>query len=334
MRFREFKINNHQAIFEYDSSIPDEELKQIIIQRLKSEDDRSMLDKIYQALEKSTLDERIAGALAQDEDARSKLKVFAGLVMNTEGTYSEKQKFIENYSNGFIDTQKLTDTNKIHSFEEWITGDDFVKRVFDNLYGYTPQGIGPGEYALAVLSPEIKASGRSADLSGDLLINNVMCEVKARQQSGGRFFDGRKAKMNQRAVESAFNKLGIEVGKGISGKMWANAVRAKIPQDQLPVIAETIIKGAFSYLGDNETGKLKDLLIRGNSNEIKQEWGILSFENYKRMSKFETMLLLDGPKRHSLYFEDSRAVETILVAGQPYVVGPEQQVHPQMLFKI
>jgi hypothetical protein len=334
MRFREFKINSHQAIFEYDSSIPDEELKNIIIQRLKTEDDRSMLDKIYQALEKSTLDERIAGALSQDEDARSKLKVFAGIVMNTEGSYTEKQKFIENYSNGFIDVQKLTDSNSIHAFDDWLIGDDFVKRVFDNLYSYTPQGIGPGEYALAVLSPDIKASGRSADLAGDLVINSVMCEVKARQQSGGRFFDGRKAKMNQRAVENEFNKLGIQVGKGISGKMWAEKVRSQVPQSELTVISEIIIKGAFSFLGDDETRKLKDLLISGNSNDIKQEWGILSFENYKRMSKFETMLLLDGPKRHSLYFDDARAVESILIAGQPYVVGPEQQVHPQMLFKI
>ena len=61
---------------------------------------------------------------------------------------------------------------------------------------------------------------------------------------------------------------------------------------------------------------------------------MLSYDNYQRMSNFETMLLLDGPKRHSLYFSDVNAVSGVINAGQPYLVGPEQQIHPQMTFRI
>ena len=39
-----------------------------------------------------------------------------------------------------------------------------------------------------------------------------MTEVKAKQSSGGRFMDARKAKMKQRMVEEAFKALGVEIG--------------------------------------------------------------------------------------------------------------------------
>lgn len=334
MRFREFKINESKPLFEYDSEMSDEELKDLIVSRLKSEEDRAMLDKIYQALEQSTLDERIQKALSQDEDARTKLEIFAGMIMNTDGTFAEKNNFIQNYGKGFIDTKRLTQAGQVQDFESWIIGDDFVKRVFNNLYTYTPQGIGPGEFALAVLSPNIASSGRSADLAGDIVIGNDMVEVKAKQQAGGRFFDGRKAKMDQRSVERAFNDLGIDVGKGISGKMWATKARPKVPQDKLEPLVEIIIRGAFAFIDLSEAQTLKTALMQGDTEQIKQAWGLLSYENYKRMSKFDSMLLLDGPKRHSLYFRDSSTVSDILKSGMPYVVGPEQQIHPQMAFKI
>jgi len=334
MRFKEFKITENTQLFEYDSEMSDKELKDLIVSRLKSEEDRAMLDKIYQALEKSTLDERIQQALSQDEDARTKLEVFAGMIMNTDGTFTEKNAFIKNYSAGFIDTSRLTQAGQVQDFNSWIVGDDFVKRVFNNLYGYTPQGIGPGEFALAILSPNIASSGRSAELAGDIVIGNDMVEVKAKQQAGGRFFDGRKAKMDQRSVERAFNELGIEVGKGISGKMWATKVREQVPQDKLESVAEIIIKGAFAFVDLSEAQTLKSALVQGNTEQIKTAWGLLSYENYKRMSKFDSMLLLDGPKRYSLYFKDASTVADILKSGMPYVVGPEQQIHPQMAFKI
>jgi len=334
MRFREFRINENTALFEYDSEMSDEELKDLIVNRLRSEEDRSMLDKIYQALEQSTLDERIQDALAEDEDARTKLEVFAGMIMNTDGTFAEKNDFINNYEYGYVDTDRLTQMGQVQDFESWITGNDFVKRVFNNLYTYTPQGIGPGEFALAVLSPNIASSGRSAELAGDIVIGNDMVEVKAKQQAGGRFFDGRKAKMDQRSVERAFNELGIDVGKGISGKMWADKVRPQVPQDKLEPLVEIIIRGAFAFVKLDEAQTLKTALMSGNTEQIKQAWGLLSYENYKRMSKFDSMLLLDGPKRHSLYFKDASTVADILKSGMPYVVGPEQQIHPQMAFKI
>ena len=213
MRFNEFKtVPNPNVLLEYDPNISDTQLKDLIVSRLQTEQDRQMLDKIYQALEKSTLDERITTVLAADEDAKSKLQVFAGMLMNTEGTFAEKQNFVAKYPQGFIDVQKLMAPNQVHAYGEWLMGDDFTKRVFTNIYSYTPQGIGAGEFALAVLSPAIKFSGRSAEMAGDLVIDGVMTEVKAKQSSGGRFMDARKAKMNQRMVEESFKALGVEIG--------------------------------------------------------------------------------------------------------------------------
>ena len=65
MRFNEFKtVPNPNVLLEYDPNISDTQLKDLIVSRLQTEQDRQMLDKIYQALEKSTLDERITTVLA------------------------------------------------------------------------------------------------------------------------------------------------------------------------------------------------------------------------------------------------------------------------------
>ena len=52
MRFNEFKtVPNPNVLLEYDPNISDEQLKDLIVSRLQTEQDRQMLDKIYQALE-------------------------------------------------------------------------------------------------------------------------------------------------------------------------------------------------------------------------------------------------------------------------------------------
>ena len=140
--------------------------------------------------------------------------------------------------------------------------------------------------------------------------------------------------MNIRATEQEFNKLGIEVGKGISGKMWAKNIRPNLEAADIAKLSKIVVKNAFAFVNDNEAGALIQALESGDSRQLAHEWGMLSFENYQRMSNFETMLLLDGPKRHSLYFNDVNAVSAVIVANQPYLVGPEQQIHPQMYFKI
>jgi ribosomal protein L19 len=91
MRFTEIKIFNKQPLVEYDANYSDQQLKDLIVQRLQSEEDRNMLDRIYQALEQSTLDERIKKTLSTDADAKSRLQIFAGLVMNTDGTLLKKK---------------------------------------------------------------------------------------------------------------------------------------------------------------------------------------------------------------------------------------------------
>lgn len=337
MRFNEFSITESKKLFEYDSSMSDEELKDLIVSRLKSEEDRAMLDKIYQALEKSTLDERIKGALSVDEDAKSKLEIFAGMIMNTDGSYLEKNKFINDFSkgDGFIDVDRLLQRGQALEFESWIVGDDFVKRVFYNLFDYSPAGIGPGEYALAVLSPRIGASGRGSD-AGDLLIDGSnMCEVKAIKGGAGRFYDGRKANMDQQSVKRAFEQIGINPGRAVSSSRWADkGMRDSIPKDKLEPLVDIILKGAFAYIKPEEWTRLKTALLRGTNKDIKREWGMLSYTNYKRMSKFDSMMILDVNKRHSLYFVDINTVADVINPGVPALYGPEQEVHPQITVKI
>jgi len=329
MRFREFST---PIILEYDVSMSDKELRDEIVSMLKTEDDRSMLDKIYTALNESGLVDRIVNILGKDEDAKSKLQIFAGIILQTPGTYAEKDGFLKQFPKGFIDTKALTNSNAYKSYADWFTGDAFATRVFEQLYTFTPQGIGPGEYALAIMSPKIQFAGRSSTIHGDLVINGVATEVKAKNVAGGRFFDGRKARMDQAAVRAAFLEYDIIYNKGMSSGMWANDIRPQLEKADIKYLVDKIIAGAFAFVKGAEVSKLKKALSTGDNAQIQHEWGMLSFTNYKRMSGFDAMLLLDSPKQSSLYFTKIEDVSSLIKSGSPYVMGPEQQVHPQMSF--
>lgn len=329
MRFREFK---NPVVLEYDTSLTDKQLRDEIVGMLKTEDDREMLDKIYTALNESGLVDRIIKILGKDEDAKSKLKIFSGIILNTPGTFAEKDGFLKNFPKGFIDTKALTNSNAYKSYADWFTGDAFATRVFEQLYTFTPQGIGPGEYALAIMSPNIQFAGRSSTIHGDLVIDGVATEVKAKNVAGGRFFDGRKARMDQAAVRAAFLEYEIIYDKGMSAGMWAKDIRPQLEKADIKYLVDHIIKGAFAFVKGTEVASLKKALSTGDVSQIKQEWGMLSFTNYKRMSGFSAMLLLDSPKQSSLYFTKIEDVSSLVKADMPYVMGPEQQIHPQMSF--
>ena len=118
--------------------------------------------------------------------------------------------------------------------------------------------------------------------------------------------------------------------------MWefVKDIRGTIDPKKLPGLAETIIAGAFAYMEKGEVAQLKNAIISGDANQIRHEWGLLSFTNYKRMSNFDAMLLLDGPKAHSLFFNEAVDVSGVLKTQAVQLYGSEQTVHPQMEFAI
>lgn len=312
---------------------PDKQLRDEIISLLQTEEDRDMLDKIYTTLKASTLNERLKKALSKDEDADKKLQLLSGYIMNTKGTYQDKEEFIKQFNKGFINTKVLLDKNSPKKFKDWFVGTPFAMRVFESLYRYVPQGVGAGEFALAVLSPDITFAGQSAG-AGDLIINGQAIEVKAITASPGRFIDARKANMDQAAIKRAFEKQKIKVGRSVSAKDWVENIRPNLKPPQIKEICTAVVNGAFAHVNQASKSKLAKTLASGSGEQIKHDWALLSYANYKKMSKFKGILILNSPKAYSLYFENAAEVSAILHPQSPLLYGPEQEVHPKVGFKV
>ena len=151
-------------------------LKQQVVDLVQQTDDPQVLHKVLLALKSTGLSDSLKKVLKQDADASKMIEKLANLIVHVDGTVEEKEKFAEDYSTGFVDTAKLLNGNQ-NSFAD-IIADGFPERVFRLLaIELTAQGVGPGEIALAVLSPKIKHSGRSSG-GGDLNIDGTAVEVK------------------------------------------------------------------------------------------------------------------------------------------------------------
>jgi len=337
MRFKEFGL-----LTEYKAGTSDKQLRNDIIAMLKTEDDRDMLDKIYTALHQGGLEDRIKAVLSKDEDVKGKIDVLAGLIMQTGGTYVEIDTFLKQFKKGFIDIAALKSSGGTKPFSSWFKGDDFAKRVFDKLAEYDVMGIGPGEFALAVMSPKIKFAGRSRTVAGDLEIDGTAVEVKTKKDKGGRFHDPRKANYDQATVKSAFEKVGISFGgadstisaKSITAKTWVSSIRDTLTPAKIKKLVPVIIKGAFRYVTDAKTNKLAKALTSGSFEQIRLEWGILSYQNYIKVSKFDAMLMIDLPGKQTLYFKNISDVSSLLQFAAPQLCGPEQSVAPQVTFQL
>ena len=157
-------------------------LKTDIKNQVDKTSDEELLDKIYTVLNQTNLIDRISGTLERETDTSGYVTDLTKLIIDTPGTYKEKYDFVLGFPHGYINIKAMLSGERV-KFDELITGGPFVFRVFDALKGITfGTAKGPGEFALAVMSPHIKITGK-----GDLNIKDKIVEVKANLgKAGGR----------------------------------------------------------------------------------------------------------------------------------------------------
>ena len=189
-------------IFEVDENLAD--LKKDIKQSVEKETDISLLKKVSSTLQSGTLLTRLSTILKADPDASKIFNHLSKVIVQTEGTLEDKTRFVDNYSKGFINISKLLTLNKIQNLSDIIT-DPFALKIFNELNVITAQGIGPGELALSVLSPNITSIGSKSG-GGDLVINSKHVELKDSITSGGRWGDPRKAKLDMTSISRSLEK--------------------------------------------------------------------------------------------------------------------------------
>jgi hypothetical protein len=301
-------------------------LKKTIVDLLKVTDESSILNKVLKVLQAGNIDDRIAEIVGTDQDAKQFLKQITESIIKSDAPIEEKNEFLKRFPKGIIDAKQLIDGNE-HSFEE-LVGSGFPTELLIELsIKLTSQGVGPGEVALAVLSPSIKWSGRAAG-GGDILVNGKPVEVKTRVSSGGRWLNTRKSNMNLPAIKEAIEEqTGYEIPARLNVERWVNEYRPLIDPKELSNVAKIIADGIFNGVSNT---KYKNAIAKGSIADIVDEHLRTGYNNYKKLSGFEGVLLMDIPLKKSQYFTDYDSMKGLIKNDAVYIYGPEAEMMPKV----
>jgi len=163
----------------------------------KTDETAEILDRIYQLLNKQSTFDKFKDIVAKElmdeygqvSDAKlkktmdRKIMQISGKIAEVPLRHQEKMKFADNLANGKVINADLLLKPGQHTLSDLTYGQKENLVVFDYLksYGVGEQMKGPGEHALAILSPDItlKSAG------GDIAVKGVPVEVKASVSGGG-----------------------------------------------------------------------------------------------------------------------------------------------------
>lgn len=279
------------------------QLKTQVIGQVKKTEDEELLDKIYTSLNGSGLSERIAKAISHDDDARAYIDKLVQIIIDTPGTYEEKEKFIEGFPNGYVDVKKMLSGDRVH-FDELLTSKNtdaplsFVRKVFHSLKQVSlGTEKGPGEFALAVMSPHIKIFGK-----GDLHIGKMTIELKASAGEGGGGRIGTSGWLNHQEVPDQVLKYfpNHDVTQTLGLTAFSDMVKTLSPKDRVACVKDVF--GAIFKGKKADLSPLTDAAVGGNS--LIKPYVMVSYRVYQESSKFDGIMLMSFGLEELKYFKD------------------------------
>lgn len=299
------------------------QLKTQIIGQVKQTDDADLLQKIYTVLNKTGLVDRIGLVLDRDTDTKGYVKQLVDMIIEVPGTYEEKVAFVKQYPTGYVDIKKMLSGEYV-KFSDLLVGGkgaplEFVHRVFDSLKQVTFGGAkGPGEFALAVLSPHIKITGK-----GDLHIGKDVIEVKAAAgksgSSGGRVgTPGLLKSDNIPQILAQYCKTPVPEGKGLNLKQFTNyMVENGLTKAQMKACATKLFNYIFS--GKADVSGIVDAVVTGQ--DPNPYFLKANYELYQEESGFTGMMLINFNTQALKYFRDPLQMAQEIYAFSIYLIS-------------
>ncbi len=298
------RYNEIVKLFEADEN-PDSiaVLRKEIISQVKQTQDQELLDKIYTVLNKSGLTDRIAGTLERETDTEGYVADITRIIIDTEGTYQEKHAFIEGFPTGYVNIDLMLSGQRV-KFDELLAKNRFVRKVFDALKRVTfGTAKGPGEFALAVMSPHIRITGK-----GDLNIGKQVIEVKASagkeaSSGGGRL--GTPGLLRSDDVEKIIVKhLKINPEQAYPEGNLGLGGLTKLATTVDFSTRRALGKELFSYIfaGRASIGPLLSELVAGN--DLRDEYIAANYEAYRSESEFDGIMIMNFALGELQYFKD------------------------------
>ena len=303
----------------FEDAISASNLKNRIIGQIEKTDDEELLDTIWTALNKGGLTDRIKGALKLDKDASKYIGEISQIIIDTPGSYDEKMSFLEGFPDGYIDIKRMLSGERVH-FEDLIVdlGQKnapmaFIHRLFDRLKDYQPETKGPGEFALAVLSPQISIFGE-----GDLKIGQFKIEVKAnapkpdpktglpKMSSGGGRVGG-SGWLNHIGVGNIILKYfpDLDTKQTLGMTQFKKMVdTSKLSPEDKQRLGRELFSHIFEGKNVDVTPIVQALVTPGA--DAAKAFMLVAYEAYQAASNFDGMMLVNFGLQELKYFQDPR----------------------------
>jgi hypothetical protein len=275
----------------------------------------SILDRIYKILNSGQISSNIDVAFTKplvDENLPEAEKAnvrrdMTRIISSLEQDYGSMKRFLDRLeqAGGVVNIAELS--KPLNTFEK-VFGDDAAIAAFITLanYGVGKKQKGPGEYALACLSNQIKL----AEGEGDLQINGIgKTELKAALSSaGGRIgYGGGSQKAKRAAIEkyaqylpTVLARLNAGGGGSISIRPFIDALNTDLPTNNPENVK--VRKALMSELLTMDLEKFAAPVVdkfatSTNFDEIETEYLIQNFAWYKDRDDFDALLLIHVPNR-------------------------------------
>jgi len=182
------------------------ESKSALIKKLADLPDDEKTNKLVNYIEQLLDDMGVGGKIQSlssqlgevpDEDVKKAIKQIAKIIASIEMTPAERAKlFIDWKGDKLVRVDTLLSTSTDTMSEIFVgygmEGNEHITELVNDLNEVVQYGIGPGEFALSVLSQRIGGMGASSgadDGKGDLMIDGQPIELKTTRKNSARFND-------------------------------------------------------------------------------------------------------------------------------------------------